>query len=236
MNDPVTGDGGGRGPPREVTAGLGDSTRTDRTRRTLGPRASRLRSDGTGAAAGVMAAADLAERAPSVAVYVRGLPGCRERERAVVETLEALAERGALGEVAVHTWPEQVSLTGAGAAHSELVEDYQTFAAWADAHDASVRPPFVVRTVDSSITDERDEVLVTPALLVAVWADDDLVSVYPHCHENGVASVEDGLAALLAGTEPDTEDPASGRDTVLLAERATPTDGGEEPEVNTDEN
>lgn len=220
MHEPVTSDGGRGGSERDAATGHGES-RTDSDTTATRP-------DG-GTTTGALAVDGPLPESPSVAVYVRGAPGCREHERAVIETLESLTESGVLDELTVRAWPEKVSLTGAGASHTDLVEDYQTFAAWADANDASIRPPFVVRDVDSSITDEHDEVLVTPSLLVAVWADGDLVSVYPHCHEDGVASVEDGLAPFLdAAADVDAQQ--------LVAGRAAPTDGGEHAEVNTDEN
>ncbi|MFC3476565.1 HTH domain-containing protein [Halobacterium litoreum] len=142
---------------------------------------------------------DATATTPHVRLYVRGSSVAHDRESAVLEALEALADDGVIDAVNVHTWPEKVSLRSAGTARTDVLDTYQRFEAWADDHDVSIRPPFVVRQVDSSITRERDEVLVTPALCLTVWDGDDLVGVYPCNHEDGVETVEDGLANVADG-------------------------------------
>mgnify|MGYP000627357884 CR=1 FL=1 len=136
---------------------------------------------------------------PRAVLYVRGSRACCDRETAVLDDLRGLAERGAVGDVTVRTWPARITLGDAGATRAEFVAECGRLGRLARGRAVSLRPPFVVRHLDSTITRESEDVLVTPALLLTIWAGDELVSVYPH-HDDGlvvtVADAIDGLARV----------------------------------------
>lgn len=158
-------------------------------------------------------------------LYVRSSAPSHEREGTVIDALEALADADVFEAVEVNTWPEKVSLNAAGQIGREFVEAFRTFDAWAEEHDVDICPPFVVREQHSSITQERDEVLVTPTLCLSLWDDAELAGVYPCSHGDRVTSVED----LLAFLQDDVAGESADDDATEPAER--PSSDDDEPRL-----
>jgi len=136
----------------------------------------------------------------SVALFARGATEARSREEAVLDALYALEDEGRIDEVEVHTWPAKVTLrTGA---HSQVVETFESLRTWARNHDVSIQPPFAVREAHSAITGERETLLVTPTLCVAVYDAEELVGVYPSTNGDSVETIDDCLDRLGERGEP----------------------------------
>lgn len=144
-----------------------------------------------------------AATAPAVALYARSSSAGHdyERESTIVDALEALEADGVIDELTVRTWPPKFSLRSSGDERSEYANAFEQFESWAEEHGATVRPPFVVRHTDSAITNERDDILVTPYLFLTVWDDDELSAVYPCCHGDSVTGIEEGLTRILRASD-----------------------------------
>lgn len=127
-------------------------------------------------------------------LYVRGTPFNREHENEVIRALNTLAADGLLEEVAVATWPEKVSYQYDRGSRSQLIETFEAFEAWAVEHDMSICPPFIHREHASAITGERDEVLHTPMMFLAVFEGEEIAEMYPCDHGDEVTTIEDWLA------------------------------------------
>lgn len=130
----------------------------------------------------------------SVSLFVRGSADARSREESVSERLRELQREGQIGELTVRTWPGEVSLSREG--NSEIVDTFRTFEEWAQAHDASIRPPFTVRDRHSTITDQADRLLLTPLVCLALYDVDGIVGVYPCIHGESVTTIDDCLERL----------------------------------------
>lgn len=96
-----------------------------------------------------------------------------------LRTLERLEADGVIDDFTVGAWPAEVRLDDP-APHSEVVDMFEQFEAWAAQWDVSICPPFAVETRVSEITDETREVLITPIQCLAVYVNDVLLEVFPH--------------------------------------------------------
>lgn len=118
-----------------------------------------------------------------------------------LQTLERFDADGIIDSFAVDAWPDKVQL-GDAAPHSDVVEQFEEFDAWAEQWDVSIRPPFAVETRTLEIIDEIHEVLITPVQCLAVYVDGVLREVFPHSAtrsgDGETYSVEDALALLEA--------------------------------------
>jgi hypothetical protein len=149
---------------------------------------------------------DVAERTSLAAsLFARGSTDARAREEAVFERLRELKRDGRIGELSVRTWPGEVSLTRAG--HSEVVDTFRAFEEWAQARDASIRPPFAIRERQSTITRQEDTLLLTPLVCLAVYDEDDVVGVYPCAHGGSVTTIDDCIERLAAGDQRESVEP-----------------------------
>jgi len=109
--------------------------------------------------------------------YVRA-PLLLEPVDAQVETLQACESEGAVDDLLLRSWPKEVALSEESP-HQEVLENFERFAQWADERGVSVRPPFRKRTTTSQVTGTTRERLVTPLLCLELYADDELIGVFP---------------------------------------------------------
>ena len=130
----------------------------------------------------------------AVDLYVRPAQ-LQEALEEYVATLNRLASEGVIGDVAIHSWPSRVPTRSPA---TDAVERFREFREWAAAHDASIQPPFSVRTVESELTGERSTYLSTPVMCLAVHDDDEVLGVYPHTTGEHHRTVADAIEALRA--------------------------------------
>jgi hypothetical protein len=142
------------------------------------------------------------ERNRHVRLFVRDdLPRpARRRRRAVVDRVCDIGERTAV-DVSVDRWPKRFERGG----DDDLRETHASFVEWARVDGTRLTPFFSVRECYSMATGEKGEWIVLPVVCLAVYEDDELVSVYPHCDGEEKRSVEDGLDALVREAEPDAD-------------------------------
>lgn len=132
----------------------------------------------------------------AVTAYVRATE-LREPIETNLEALRRLESADRIDALTVETWPAKVPLSAA-TPHSDAIDAFERMAGWADEHDFAVRPPFGVRTLSSSITNERRTVLATPAMALVVSVDERVAAVFPHSRGNEQYSVRDGIDSLSA--------------------------------------
>lgn len=118
-----------------------------------------------------------------------------------VETLRTCEDEGAIDALLLRTWPEEAKLSDDGP-FPEVVETFERFEAWAERQGVSVRPPFEVRTSESLLTDDAEQVLVTPLLCLALYREDSLVGVYPHSDGDETVTATEAIASLRTGELP----------------------------------
>lgn len=123
------------------------------------------------------------------------VPGSGSVSR-VEQVLADLYEKGGVDFVDESVWSGEVPVSGEAEPEPEAVEAYRRFADWADSHGVTIEPPFDHRERDSRILGEGGAVLVTPAVCLAVYFEDTLLSVFPHTDDGETFSVEDGIASL----------------------------------------
>lgn len=121
---------------------------------------------------------------------------------AKIETLRSCEDEGEIDALVLRSWPEEVTLDADGP-YQEAVERFEEFERWADRHGTSIRPPFRVRTSTSPASETEREVLVTPVMCLALYADDRLLGVFPHEDGETTHTVTDAIAALRTGTLPE---------------------------------
>lgn len=118
-----------------------------------------------------------------------------------VETLRACESEGTIDDLLLRSWPKEVEVTDDGP-HHEVLETYDRFRSWADGQGADIHPPFTKRTTTARVTGETSERLVTPLLCLELYADDELVGVYPHSADDETITTDDAIATLRCGDLP----------------------------------
>jgi len=118
-----------------------------------------------------------------------------------IQTLQACEDESTVDDLLIRSWPKEVSLSES-TPHHEVLETYDRFTRWADARGVSVEPPFRTRTSSSQITGTTTELLVTPLCALEVYADDELVGVFPHSAGEETYTTEDVIATLRLGELP----------------------------------
>ncbi|MFD1564940.1 HTH domain-containing protein [Haloarchaeobius amylolyticus] len=121
-----------------------------------------------------------------------------------IETLQACESEGAIDELLLRSWPQEVALTEESP-YQEVIDNYERFAQWADERGVSVRPPFRERSTTSQVTGKTRERLVTPLLCLEVYADDELIGVFPHTDERTeeTYTTDEAIATLRTGEVPE---------------------------------
>ncbi|MFC4541710.1 HTH domain-containing protein [Halosolutus amylolyticus] len=118
-----------------------------------------------------------------------------------VETLQACESEGTVDDLLLRSWPKEVSLSES-TPHQEVLETYDRLTGWAERQGVSVEPPFRERTTTSQVTGETKELLVTPLLCLEVYADDELVGVFPHSAADETYTTDEAIASLRTGDLP----------------------------------
>ncbi|SEQ23183.1 HTH domain-containing protein [Natrinema salaciae] len=120
-----------------------------------------------------------------------------------IETLQACEAEGAIDDLLLRSWPKEVALSEESP-HQEVLENYERFTQWADERDVSVSPPFRERSTTSQVTGETRERLVTPLLCLELYADDELIGVFPHSNETTeeTYTTDEAIATLRTGELP----------------------------------
>lgn len=99
-------------------------------------------------------------------------------------------------------WPTEVTVSP-DRPERALIRGYDSYRRWAARAGVSLEPAFSSRTRSSIITGDEIEVLVLPALCLALYDDEGaLIGVYPHTDAEATSTVADALARLRAGTIP----------------------------------
>ena len=119
-----------------------------------------------------------------------------------IETLQACESEGAIDDLLLRSWPKEVSRSDASP-HQEVLETYERFSQWANGRDVSIEPPFRERTKTSQVTGETTDLLVTPLLCLELYADDELVGVFPHSEGEETYTTDEVIAQLRTGDIPD---------------------------------
>jgi len=153
----------------------------------------------------------------TVDLYVRAAAHIVERRDEVIGKLKRLEQRDRLTEFRIHPWPRAISLDLVKEIEGEEIHEVvRSFERWADQHGRHIQPPFNVRTADSSITGESDELLFLPVMCVAAYNEGKLIEVAPCRDGESIRTVDDALDAIAAGdiriSDPRPEGETSGPD------------------------
>ncbi len=117
----------------------------------------------------------------------------------MVDRLQSLRRNGALEDVDLTVWGDSVCMEGPNArigSGRRIADRIAAFRQWAEESEAEIDPFFEDTEVDSSMTGECFRRVVPPTVCLAVYADGELVDVYPSMVDGEVRSVEDGLTEL----------------------------------------
>lgn len=118
-----------------------------------------------------------------------------------IETIQACESEGAIDDLLLRSWPKEVTLNES-TPHQEVLETYDRLSSWADRQGVSIDPPFRQRKTTSQVTGTTKELLVTPLVCLEVYADDELVSVFPHSADDETETTHEAIASLRTGELP----------------------------------
>ncbi|QLG47723.1 HTH domain-containing protein [Natrinema halophilum] len=137
-----------------------------------------------------------------------------------IETLQACESEGKVDDLLLRSWPKEVTLTDESP-YQEVLENYNRFSQWADDHGVNIRPPFRERSTTSQVTGTTRERLVTPLLCLELYADDELIGVFPHSTEetDETYTTDEAIATIRTGEMPT---PLTTVETDAAGELATP--------------
>ncbi|WP_254538883.1 HTH domain-containing protein [Halomarina litorea] len=128
----------------------------------------------------------------------------RRQQSAVVERLRLLEDEGVIDGFVHRVWNAELCPRSAADRTpwcDVAMRKYAEFAAWCERRERTLRPFFDERSVHSTITGERAEVVVFPVTCVAVYDGDELLDVAPSRNAKRVYTVEACLAALERAPE-----------------------------------
>lgn len=130
---------------------------------------------------------------PHVAVgcFIRSSAAVKSVDGAI-RTLHEYDTEGTVNEVSTGVWPDIVKLTDE-TADSTALEQYERFRTWADDNGVSLAPAFTKREWTNRLTGESDTIVRLPVLCLAIYIDDECVSVAPHSTGTDVYTVKDAL-------------------------------------------
>lgn len=128
-------------------------------------------------------------------VYLResASSAATERQQAVLDRLDALADAGTVEDVTVRRWPKRVS------ERSEVLETVRELREAAEERGFRLEPFFEERErVPGFFTERGDPVreVVLPVVCIALYRDGEVRGVYPCADDETYYSVDDGLDAL----------------------------------------
>lgn len=150
---------------------------------------------------GTPRAAELEAGDLTVSCHVRA-PMLLEPVDAHVETLRRCAAEGAIDELVLRSWPDQVRRSPESP-EQDAIERFEAFSAWADRASVDVQPPFETRTRTSMVSGAETDLLVLPLCCLALYDEaGGLVGVYPHSADGETRTVEDAIASLQSGAVP----------------------------------
>ncbi|WP_440765073.1 HTH domain-containing protein [Natronorubrum sp. DTA7] len=120
-----------------------------------------------------------------------------------IETLQACDSEGTIDDLLLRSWPKEIALTDTSP-YQETLESFERFETWAAGRGVSIRPPFQERTKTSQVTGETTDLLATPLLCLELYADDELVGVFPHTDEETeeTLTTDEVIASLRTGEFP----------------------------------
>lgn len=124
------------------------------------------------------------------------------------ETFRNYDQRGAIDDLTVDVWPDEVVLTNASEETAPLAQ-YRRFQTWAERTGAALRPAFTLRERASLVSEQTVTSLVLPTACLAIHVDGELATVVPHRTDATTYTVEEALDDLSA---PDRTVPASPAD------------------------
>lgn len=151
---------------------------------------------------GTHRAADLEAGDLTVSCHVRA-PMLLEPVDTHVETLRRCAAEGAIDELVLRSWPDQVRRSPESP-EQNVLERFEAFSSWAARAGVDVQPPFETRTRRSMVSGAETDLLVLPLCCLALYdGAGGLVGVYPHSADGETRTVEDAIASLQSGAVPD---------------------------------
>lgn len=130
----------------------------------------------------------------TISLYVRADQGGRHD---LVERLEDLESEGRIDSYEVTTWPSRIDAS----IDTPELRTVEEFEEWADGNDVSLKPGFRRRRLESSFTGETSEVVVLPAVALAVHRDDELRGVAPCTEGSQSLSVDHYLNEIESDEE-----------------------------------
>lgn len=130
-----------------------------------------------------------------VELYFRGDTYGGFGPRQMVDWAKRLAASGEFDEPPVtRTWP-RVQTRG-GDRRSAAMDTYEVFRKWAGRNGLSLEPGFQRRARSFVGVDDVEEVVVFPAIALALYGAGDLVAVFPCTDDDRTYTVERALAAF----------------------------------------
>lgn len=126
--------------------------------------------------------------------------GFFDAQRQVVNRVERVEANGLLGEsIVASMW--QCIQARAEDARSDALATYEEFREWARHNGCSLAPAFERRTRTHLATDRTEEVVVFPALALALYDEGALTAVFPATDGEHTYTVGDALDAFERGDE-----------------------------------
>lgn len=133
-------------------------------------------------------------------LYLRGDTSRSLGVQQVVDRVDRLEANGVLGESMLAGEWHRVRTRDEDRS-SEALDAYGEFAEWAETNDLSLDPGFQRRTRSFVGIDDVEEVIVFPAVALALYEEGDLRAVFPCTDEERTYTVESALAAFERGDE-----------------------------------
>lgn len=118
-----------------------------------------------------------------------------------VDTVRACESEGTIDDLLLRSWPKEVGLDE-GSPYHEVLEAYERFQTWADQQGVDIHPPFKEQTTTSQVTGGMNTRLVTPLFCLELYADEELVGVYPHSVGDETITTSDAIETLRCGEVP----------------------------------
>lgn len=130
-------------------------------------------------------------------VYVRARPADKRQHDQVLGALHECLDEGRISDLQVRVWPKSISLNHDGI--SRIVSEVERIEEWAEHSGVSLRPALETKEIHSSITGERDRILLLPSVCIVLQQAGEPIGVFPCSEGDRTVPVSEVVETLQAG-------------------------------------
>lgn len=128
--------------------------------------------------------------------------GVQRQIEDIISRLRRLEQRGTVETVDISVWGRDVTTADPGS--TERYRTYRAFKEWATQNGCDLAPAFQRRVTNQTLLDDEPRTvrIVVPIVCIALYDEDGIKAVFPHCVAGEAMTVDRALELLETGVSP----------------------------------